>query len=60
MIFFSQMGGRRDMNNKVNDIYQFNKKLQIIIIMILNTIMYVTLHNIYTHICMIYVYLCIM
>lgn len=43
------MGDRRDMNNKVNDIYQFNKKLQIIIIIILNTTMYISHYTIYTY-----------
>lgn len=45
------------MNNKVNDIYQCNKNLQIIIIIILSVIIYiyVILYYIYIHTYVVYI-----
>lgn len=51
------MGSRGDMNNRVNDIYQCNKNLQIIIIIILSAIIYVILYYIYIHIYVVYMYI---
>lgn len=51
------MGSRGDMNNKVNDIYQCNKNLQIIIIIILSAIIYMLYYTIYT--CIYMWYICI-
>lgn len=53
------MRSRGDMNNKVNDIYQCNKNLQIIIIIILSVIIYICyiILYIHTYICGIYMYI---